>query len=175
MSTGHSRRWILAGVGALAAAAGVGWSWRRAEAEAIDAASVEALWGQRFSRPQGGELVMAEQRGHAVLINFWATWCAPCVKEMPELDRFARAQGARVKVIGLAVDKLAPVQDFLAKYPVSFAIGLAGMDGTDLARSLGNPGGLLPFTVLLDAKGKVVQRKLGETNVAELEAWAKRL
>jgi thiol-disulfide isomerase/thioredoxin len=162
-------------VGTLAAAAGVGWSWRRAEAEAVNAAGVETLWGQRFPRPQGGELVMAEQRGQALLINFWATWCAPCVKEMPELDRFARAQGARVKVIGLAIDKLVPVQDFLAKYPMSFAIGLAGMDGSDLARSLGNPGGLLPFTVLLDAKGKVVQRKLGETNVAELEVWVKHL
>ena len=60
---------------------------------------------------------------------------------------------------------LAPVQEFLRKHPVGFAIGLAGIAGTDLARSLGNQRGALPFTVLLDAKGKVVQRKLGETQL----------
>jgi thiol-disulfide isomerase/thioredoxin len=177
MSAGLGRRGMVAGVGALAVSAGVGWSWWRTR-EAIppmDADDIDALWGMRFARPQGGELLMSEHRGKALLINFWATWCAPCIKEMPELDRFARAQGQRLQVIGLAIDRMEPVQEFLTRHPVSFAIGLAGMDGTDLARSLGNPAGALPFTVLLDAKGKIVQRRLGETRQADLEAWAKLL
>jgi thiol-disulfide isomerase/thioredoxin len=128
-----------------------------------------------FTAPDGSETTLAASNGRIRLVNFWATWCAPCIKEMPELDRFARAQGQRLQVIGLAIDRMEPVQEFLTRHPVSFAIGLAGMDGTDLARSLGNPAGALPFTVLLDAKGKIVQRRLGETRQADLEAWAKLL
>jgi thiol-disulfide isomerase/thioredoxin len=169
------RGWLVAAVAALAAGAGVGWSWWRLQPKAADAAATETLWSQRFARPQGGELVMAELRGKAVLLNFWATWCPPCVKEMPELDRFALAYGAQVQVVGLAVDTLAPVQQFLARQPVSFAIGLAGTAGTDLARGLGNSAGVLPFTVLLDAEGAVLQRRIGETRFVELESWLKQL
>ena len=177
MSAGLGRRGMVACVGALAVSAGLGWSlWRTRETTPpMDADDIDALWGLRFARPQGGELLMSEHRGKALLINFWATWCPPCIKEMPELDRFARAQGQRVQVVGLAIDRMEPVQDFLTRHPVSFAIGLAGMDGTDLARSLGNPAGALPFTVLLDAKGNIAQRRLGETRQADLEAWAKLL
>ncbi len=174
-----TRRLLLAGVGALAAAAGAFWYGRqsaapgapsaRGDAEAID------LWSLRFPRPQGGELVMAERRGKPLLINFWATWCPPCIKELPEFDRFSRSHDKQLRVVGLAIDSLAPVQEFLKKQPVGFDIGLAGFSGTDLARSLGNSAGALPFTVLLDAKGVVVQRKLGETQYAELESWARQL
>jgi hypothetical protein len=94
---------------------------------------------------------------------------------MPELDRFARAHREQIQVVGLAVDTLAPVQQFLARQPVSFAIGLAGMEATDLARELGNSAGVLPFTVLLDDQGVVARRKVGETRFAELEGWARRL
>ena len=76
-------------------------------------------------------------------------------------------------MVGLAIDSPAPVQEFLKKQPLGFAIGLAGFAGTDLARSLGNSAGALPFTVLLDAQGKVLERKLGETRLADLEAWAR--
>ena len=110
-----------------------------------------------------------------MLINFWATWCPPCIKELPEFDRFSRSHDKQLRVVGLAIDSLAPVQEFLKKQPVGFDIGLAGFSGTDLARSLGNSAGALPFTVLLDAKGVVVQRKLGETQYAELESWARQL
>ena len=118
---------------------------------------------------------MAELRGQPLLINFWATWCPPCIKELPEFDRFASSHAGQLRVVGLAIDSLAPVQEFLKKQPVGFAIGLAGFAGTDLARSLGNSTGALPFTVLLDAKGAVAQRKLGETQLSELEAWARQL
>jgi len=86
-----------------------------------------------------------------------------------------RDQAGRLRVVGLAIDAPTPVQEFLKRQPVGFAIGLAGLDGTDLARSLGNQGGVLPFTVLLDAKGRIVERRIGETRYAELEAWAKKL
>ena len=133
------------------------------------------LWSQRFERPEGGELVMATLRGKPLFINFWATWCPPCIKELPEIDRFARDHAAKVQVVGLAIDKLEPVQAFLKKLPLGFAIGLAGLAGTELSRSLGNHAGALPFSVLLGADGKVAQRKLGETHYDELAGWVQKL
>jgi thiol-disulfide isomerase/thioredoxin len=173
MSGSAGRRRMLSAVAALAAAAGAGWSWWRSRPQPVDAAAAEALWSLRLPHPQGGELEMAGLRGRALLLNFWATWCPPCIKEMPEIDRFARAHGQRIAVVGIAVDSAAPVQAFLARQPVSYAIGLAGMAGTELARQLGNSAGVLPFTVFLDAGGRVLQRKVGETRLAELESWLK--
>jgi thiol-disulfide isomerase/thioredoxin len=164
---------ILAGAGLAAAGAGVGWQVWRQRGEDGDA---EALWTMRFPRPEGGELVMAELRGRPLLLNFWATWCPPCVKEMPELDRFGRSFAARQGVVvGLAVDGPTPVREFLQKVPIGFAIGLAGFEGSDLSRQLGNTQGALPFSALIDAGGRVVQRKLGETSFDELTRWAQGL
>jgi thiol-disulfide isomerase/thioredoxin len=172
MSGGMTRRGLLAGVGAVAAAGGAGWSWWRNQQAAEPALTDAAFWSLSFARPQGGELLMSELRGHAVLLNFWATWCPPCIKELPGLDRFHRTHGDRLQVIGLAVDTLAPVQEFLKKSPVGFAIGMAGMEGIDLARQLGNDAGVLPYTALFDASGHMVKHKIGETTYDELEIWA---
>ena len=173
------RRAMLVGAGVLAAAGGAWWQGRRgrlpAAAEGAPVAADAELWGLRLPRPEGGELVLAEFRGRPLLINFWATWCPPCVQELPEIDRFARSHASQLRVVGLAIDSLAPVQDFLKRQPVGFAIGLAGFAGTDLSRNLGNTAGGLPFTVLLGADGAVAQRKIGQTHYAELEGWVKRL
>jgi thiol-disulfide isomerase/thioredoxin len=174
------RRLLLTGaLGAGAAAAGFGVAWwhRRAQASAPLAADpLAAMWQMRFERPEGGELVMESLRGKPLLINFWATWCAPCVKEMPEIDRFSREFSKRQgQVLGLAIDGPAPVRQFLAKVKVGFLIGLGGLDGTDLIHQLGNLQGSLPFTVLVDADGRILQRKMGETSFDELLAWTQHI
>ncbi len=116
---------------------------------------------------------MAELRGRPLVVNFWATWCPPCVREMPELDRFHREFAPRGwQVVGLAVDNLAPVRDFLQRIPVGFPIGMAGFAGIEIGRALGNTAGALPFTVLLGRDGRIAQRKLGETTHAQLAALA---
>ena len=168
-----SRRLLLTGtLGAAAAAAGIGIGWWHRRAEAND--PLAAMWDMRFERPEGGELVMQSLRGKPLLINFWATWCAPCIKEMPEIDQFAREFGKlQGQVLGLAIDGATPVRQFLTKVKVGFPIGLGGLDGTDLIHQLGNLQGSLPFTVLIDADGQVVQRKMGETGFQELMAWSK--
>lgn len=169
------RRTLLAAAGVLAALGGALWYRQRASQPSGSDGQPLDLWALRFARPEGGELVMAEFRGKPLLINFWATWCPPCVKELPEIDRFARAHRRQLQVVGLAIDALEPVQAFLKKLPLGFAVGLAASTGTDLARALGNRAGALPFTVLLDASGGVAQRKLGETTHDELLAWARSL
>jgi thiol-disulfide isomerase/thioredoxin len=182
-----ARRGLLTlGVAAAAALAGGGLAWwRQATPPAADGATphsaaaagdgLAALWALRVARPEGGELVLADLRGQPLLINFWATWCAPCVREMPELDRFHRSFGPKGwQVVGLAIDGPTPVREFLSRVKVGFAIGLAGLDGTELVRQLGNPHGGLPFTVMISADGRVLQRKMGETHFDELAGWASR-
>lgn len=144
---------------------------------AADPARAEAaLWAARFKTPDGGELVLERFKGSWLLVNFWATWCAPCVKEMPELDRFHAEFAAQGwPVVGLAIDGPTPVREFLAKRPVRFPIGLAGLNGSDLAKKLGNLRGGLPFTVLANPAGELVWRHPGETSYQRLATLRKKL
>ncbi len=134
------------------------------------------FWAQQFDTPTGGSLNLASLKGKPVLLNFWATWCPPCVKEMPELDRFHTEFAPKGwQVLGLAIDGPTPVKEFLAKVHVGFGIGLAGFGGTELAQALGNAAGGLPFSLLIDAQGRVRHRKMGATHFDELAGWAREI
>ena len=161
---------LMTGAAVAAGVAGVGAAWWRSRPDEADGGA--AIWPLRFETPAGGQLVLADLRGKPLLLNFWATWCPPCISELPLLDRFHREQQARGwQVVGLAVDSLAPVREFLGKRPVGFAIGLAGLAGVELSRTMGNAGGALPFTVVFDRTGHVVQRKLGVIQPDDLTRW----
>lgn len=168
------RRALLGLAAAAGLAGGVWWSARRRQdtAEPLGALPPD-FWQHAFDTPGNAPLNLSEFQGRPLLVNFWATWCPPCVKEMPELDEFYRAQQSRGwTVLGLAVDGPTPVREFLKKHPVSFPIGLAGFDGTALSAALGNAAGGLPFTVLIDRQGRLAQRKMGATSLQELQQWA---
>lgn len=167
------RRRLL--VGGVAGAALLGGAWLSLRRHAPDPAA-DAFWTRSFETPQGGRLDMSSLRGRPLLVNFWATWCAPCVRELPEIDRFHRDFSQRGwQVVGLAIDGPTPVREFLSRMNLGFAIGLAGLEGTALVRQLGNDRGGLPFSVAFDDDGRVFERKLGETTYAELAGWARAL
>ena len=113
-------------------------------------------------------------QGRPLLINFWATWCPPCVEELPLINAFFRQNTSKGwQVLGLAIDQPSAVRSFLARTPVSFPIGLAGLEGAGLGKSLGNASGALPFSVVLSGKGEVLHRKMGRLSAADLSNWSK--
>jgi len=123
-----------------------------------------------------GETVALPQAyvGRPVLLNLWASWCGPCVKEMPELDRFARSQGANgTQVVGIALDDVAAVEAFLKRVPVSYPLLIDSPGPRDAGVRLGNPKGVLPYTVLLDAEGRVLKQKIGPFREGEIDDWVR--
>jgi thiol-disulfide isomerase/thioredoxin len=161
-------------VGATAALSGMGWGgWRLQQTQQPTRQPDAAWWQTRFERPEGGYLTLAEFQGQPLLLNFWATWCPPCVHEMPLLDAFAGAQSPHGwRVVGLALDNLAAVQQFLKRVPVAFPVAVAGLEALDLSRSLGNHEGQLPFTVIWDHRAQLRGVKPGPLTEADLKAWA---
>ena len=112
--------------------------------------------------------------GRPLLINVWASWCAPCIEEMPELQRFANSQGATgTQVIGLALDTPEAIKDFLTRVPVDYPILVDTPGPADASVWLGNRKGVLPYSVLVGADGKIVKQKIGPFAHGEIEGWAK--
>lgn len=168
------RAWLFGGVAAVAAIAGIGGGalWQRRATTGASQPLGGEFWGHRFERPEGGEIALENLRGKPILLNFWATWCPPCVEEMPMIDAFFRENAANGwQVVGLAIDQPSAVRKFLARTPVSYPIGLAGLDGTELIKQLGNSAGGLPFSLLVDAAGGVAARKMGKLEPGDLQTW----
>jgi thiol-disulfide isomerase/thioredoxin len=171
----QTRRWmVLGGAGAAALAAGAAWRLWKEQPGSPDEQTVRAFWELTLDTPSGAKMPLAPFRSRPLVVNFWATWCPPCVKEMPELDRFAQAFGAQGwQVLGIAIDQASAVEKFLQQTPVRFPIALTDT-ATGLAwiRRLGNPNGGLPFTLQFGPEGALSRRKLGPTTFDELSGWA---
>jgi thiol-disulfide isomerase/thioredoxin len=122
----------------------------------------------------GGSLRLPETyAGQPVLVNLWASWCGPCIEEMPELDRYAREQGEHgVQVLGIALDDREAVEDFLQRIPVAYAIALDAPGPADAGVKLGNPRGVLPYTALVSADGRLLKQKIGPFQHGEIDGWA---
>ncbi len=167
-----SRRHMLLGATAASAALlGIGVALWRQQAPDLGPAAppVDGFWALEWDTPQGGKLSMQSFQGRPLLLNFWATWCAPCVEELPLINDFYRQNKENGwQVLGLAIDKLAPVQAFLNKMPLDFPVAMAGLSGAELGHNLGNVAGGLPFSVTLGGNGAVLQRKMGRLHASDL-------
>ena len=170
-STNQSRRTLFA-VAAGALAAGVGVAWWQTRSSSLPTAMLEALWNAEFEQPDGVPLKLADFKARPLVINFWATWCTPCIEEMPLLNAFYQENRFKSwQVIGLAIDQPSAVKRFLSQHPVEYPVGLAGLNGTVLMNSLGNIEGGLPFTLVIDSRGGLLQRKLGKLHESDFRTW----
>jgi thiol-disulfide isomerase/thioredoxin len=118
--------------------------------------------------------VPAAFQGRPVLINVWASWCGPCVTEMPALQAFAKEQGANgVQVVGIALDDVDAVRAFIERTGVTYPILVDAPGPADAGVRLGNPKGVLPYSVLIDADGRLLKQRIGPFEEGEIAGWAK--
>jgi len=126
-----------------------------------------------FSLPDlnGRARNLSEWHGKIIVLNFWATWCPPCKKEIPAFINLQRKYGVRgLQVLGVAMDGKNEVSAYAAKRGINYPLLLGPDHSLQLMARYGNPSGSLPFSVLIDRRGKIVSRKLGAYTQTELEA-----
>ncbi|OIQ77198.1 thiol-disulfide oxidoreductase ResA [mine drainage metagenome] len=133
----------------------------------------DALFAATLPRAEGGDFALGTLRGRLLVVNFWASWCPPCIAEMPGLSQFAR-QHPEVQLVGVAVDDAKPVHDFLQRSPVSYPVLVAGDRGIDLIDALGDVQHDLPYTVVIGADGRVVAQHLGRIDPEALQRLVER-
>lgn len=120
---------------------------------------------------KGREVASSTWAGKILILNYWATWCPPCVREMPLFIRAQDALGKRgVQFVGVAVDRDRDVEAFVARYPVNYPVLIGNPEAVELSRRLGNRLQGLPFTVIFDRRGRRVFSRIGELSAEELGA-----
>lgn len=132
----------------------------------------QTLFAQRLETAQGGQLELSSLRGQVLVVNFWATWCPPCVEEMPELNtlhkEFQSASPNRVNIIGIGIDSPSNIRQFAAKSSLDYPLLLGGTTGNELARLFGNEKGLLPYTVIIGQDGNTMKTMVGKVRIDAL-------
>jgi thiol-disulfide isomerase/thioredoxin len=171
LPTPISRRGLLA-VGSTALLAGAGVAWWQGRQKNLPEAALQTLWQAEFDTPEGKTMRLMDYKDQPLVINFWATWCTPCIEEMPLLNSFFQQNKSKSwQVLGLAIDQPSAVKRYLALHPVEYPVGFAGLTGTALMQQLGNDQGGLPFTLVLNAQAGLVQRKLGKLSDQDIAGW----
>jgi thiol-disulfide isomerase/thioredoxin len=131
--------------------------------------AVNSLFAQSMVDATGQTQALSQWKGKTVLVNFWATWCAPCVDEMPELSQLqAEIAPRKIQVLGIGIDSTANIAQFASKYKITYPLYAGGLNGTDLSRQFGNKTGGLPFTVLVGEDGQVKKTYLGRLKIDEV-------
>ena len=141
---------------------------------ATDQTPLDTLAGLNLPVFGGKTLDIKALKGKPVVINFWATWCPPCIREMPDLANLARELGDDATIIGIAADSGPHVQKFTEKTPgIDFPLLMAGYKALNLSKQWGNEKGGLPFTVVLDAQGQIHWRHSGALDIEALRSMLK--
>lgn len=159
---------LVAVAAAVAVAAGV-LVHLQLRSDAPDTAAVSALTVAQFKDLSGQAVSLEQWRGRVMVVNFWASWCPPCLEEIPGLVRIHGELAPKgLQIVGIAVDSADNARKSAAQLGVSYPVLVAGMEIIDLTRRLGNRPGALPYTLVLDRNGKIVATHLGVISEAEL-------
>lgn len=158
------RALLVAGIGGLAAAAGyvahLARLGRFGDAPAVDVA--EAILNSRFAGLDGSPQTLASFRGRVLVVNYWATWCAPCREEIPMFVRLQREYEAKnVQFIGISVDQVDKIREFAKEFAINYPLLIAGFDAVELSRQAGNKAGVLPYTLIMDRQGRIAASLVG--------------
>lgn len=164
-------RLLIAAAIGIALGAGVSWFTREPPPApgTVGAAVGDPQPGFVHAALNGGEVSADDFAGQAMLVNFWATWCAPCRREMPALQAVSERHSDRLVVVGLAIDEPEPVAAFIAELGIDYPIAHGQADVMQSNRRWGNAAGALPYTVLVDGEGVIRWQHLGEVSARELE------
>lgn len=166
----NRRQWIsIAGISLVALAAGVLTSqWIYKTGIANDPA-IKAFFANPWKTPDGKPVDAEQWRGKVLVVNFWASWCPPCIEEMPTLDKLqAEFKSQNVLFVGIGIDSPSNIREFLEKMPVSYPVVIGGLEGSNLSKQMGNSQGALPYTTIINAQGKATSSKLGKISEDEL-------
>jgi len=166
----------FAGVGLLALLAGAAlWLGTRAPGSAAvplpSDVSPTAILTASFADAGGERRSLGQFQGRILVVNFWATWCAPCREEMPGFVRLQERWKERgVQFVGLANDDRAKVDRFGRDLAINYPLWTGGAEVMDLSKRLGNRLGVLPHTVILDGDGRLLESRIGIFKEEMLEA-----
>ena len=131
---------------------------------------VERDYAARLADLKGAPQSIGQWRGQVLVVNFWATWCAPCREEIPGFVRLQERYGARgVRFVGIAFDQPEKVTEFAREFGINYPLLIGGLDTMELLREAGNRAGVLPYTVVIDRAGNLVSRQPGGLKEATLE------
>lgn len=138
--------------------------------------AVQKFFALSLKDSQAKPQALRQWESKFIVLNFWATWCKPCVQEMPELEALQKEfQSHNVKLLGLGIDTPSNVADFAQKHHITYPLFAAGLEGTDIASAMGNAVGGLPFTVLITPEGRIVKTYSGRLKMQELKNDIRRL
>ncbi len=164
-----SRVVISSVVAVLFTAFGVYFSQLHAEKSPISEVLYTSSLAPVPAAANGATVALAEYRNKVLVVNFWATWCAPCVQEMPELSALQTELAAKkISFIGIGIDSPDSMAAFAKAYKISYPLFVGGLSGTQLSTELGNKAGGLPFTVILNKSGEIVKTYRGRLDIAQV-------
>ena len=134
-----------------------------------ESSAASKLFSQTMTDTGGKSQPLSQWQGKPLIVNFWATWCAPCVQEMPELSALqGEIQNRQVQILGIGIDSPSNIAEFANKYKIAYPLYNGGLEASELSRQLGNQAGGLPFTVVIGRDGQVKKTFLGRLKMDEL-------
>ena len=167
----NRRQWIIITViSLLALLAGVVSSHWISQTGLASDPSIKAFFANPWQTPEGKPANSEHWRNKVLVVNFWASWCPPCVEEMPALNKIAQEYADKnVLIVGIGIDSPSNIREFLEKTPVSYPIVIGGLEGSNLSKQMGNTQGALPYTVIINPQGKSIYTKVGKINEDDIK------